>query len=257
MLTTRIIPCLDIKDGRIVKGVKFQGLRDAGDPLERAALYEQQGADELVMLDISATTEGRAAALHTIQAIRSALSIPLTVGGGVRSIADAESLLAAGADKVAVNTAAVRRPEILREFAERVGTQCVVLAIDAAERLGPPVAGMSRWEVVTHSGSERTEIDAIAWASEGERLGAGEILLTSFDRDGVGTGYDLALIGGVAGRVSIPIIASGGGSTAEHMRAAISAGANAVLAASIFHDGVTTVQTVKGALGGLGVEVRT
>ncbi|MFI4915031.1 MAG: imidazole glycerol phosphate synthase subunit HisF [Phycisphaerales bacterium JB060] len=250
MLTKRVIPCLDIRDGRIVKGTSFANLRDAGDPVERAAAYEAQGADELVVLDVSATPDGREAALHTAEAIRRAISIPLTVGGGVRTVVHARALLEAGADKVGVNSAAVDRPELLTEIAERMGAQCVVLAIDAAR------AGDS-WEVVTRSGTQRTGIDAVAWARDGVAAGAGEILLTSFDQDGRGNGYDLELVRAVAGAVDVSIIASGGASTAAHMAQGFKAGADAVLAASIFHDGVTSVGELKGELAAAGVPVRT
>ncbi len=250
VLASRVIPCLDVRDGRIVKGVKFQGLRDAGDPAARAAEYERQGADELVILDVSATPEGRKTAAETVRAVRRVLSIPLTVGGGVRAEEDAKRLLDAGADKVGVNTAAVARPEILRELAERFGRQCVVLALDAARREG------GGWEVVTHSGKTRTGKDAVVWASEAAELGAGEILLTSWDRDGTGHGYDTELLGAIAGRVRVPVIASGGASGPEHLVDALRAGADAVLAASIFHDGVYQVGEVKRGLAEAGVEVR-
>ncbi len=252
MLTRRIIPCMDIRDGRIVKGVRFADLRDAGDPVERARLYEEQGADEIVILDVSATPEGRSAAVETVAAVRESLSLPLTVGGGVRTLSDAIRLLGAGADKVGVNTAAVKRPEVITEIADRAGSQCVVLAIDAARSVETP--GM--WEVVTRSGSHRTGLDVCEWARKGAQLGAGEILLTSFDQDGVGNGYDLELLGAVAGAVRVPVIASGGASSAKHMHAALRAGADAVLAASIFHDGVTGVRDIKLALREMGQEVR-
>jgi len=252
VLTKRIIPCLDVKDGRVVKGVKFQGLRDAGDPVERAAEYERQGADELVILDVSATPEGRANAAETVAAVRSVLSIPLTVGGGVRKFEDAERLLAAGADKVGINTAAVDRPELLTELSERVGRQCVVLSLDAARH-----TGRDGWGIVTKSGTERQHMEAPDWAAEAERRGAGEILLTSWDRDGTREGYDTKLIAAVSARCGIPIIASGGGNGAHHMTEAFAAGADAVLAASIFHDGDTTVEDIKAKLKAEGVEVRT
>jgi len=251
VLTKRIIPCLDIRDGRVVKGVRFAALRDAGDPVEQAALYDAQGADELVVLDVSATPEGRSTAVDTIEAIRAVLSIPLTVGGGVRELSHAERLLAAGADKVALNTAAVERPEIIRELADRTGTQCVVLALDAARR-----EGAQGWEVVTRSGTERTGIDAVEWAAHAADLGAGEVLLTSWDRDGTGEGYDTELIAAIASRTPIPLIASGGADGPDHMLDALGAGADAVLAASIFHDGVLSVGEVKQALQTNGVEVR-
>lgn len=250
MLTRRVIPCLDVKDGRIVKGVRFQDLRDAGDPAERAAIYEAQGADEIVILDVSATTEGREAALETVARVREAIAIPLTVGGGVRSLSHALRLLEAGADKVGVNTAAVERAGLIAEISQRVGVQCVVLAIDAARREG------GGYEVVTRSGTHRTGLDAVEWAVRGADIGAGEILLTSYDEDGRGEGYDLDLVRAVAGAVRVPVIASGGASSAAHMVSAFQAGAEAVLAASIFHDGVTTVADVKAQLALAGVEVR-
>lgn len=252
MLTNRVIPCLDVRDGRVVKGIRFANLRDAGDPVEQAARYQAEGADEIVILDVSATPDGRATAVDMVRAVRGVLSIPITVGGGVRVLDDALSLLGAGADKVGVNTAAVDRPAFVAELAEQVGTQCVVLAIDAAHRSG----GEAGWEVVTMSGSHRTGLDAIDWAVRGEALGAGEILLTSFDRDGTRSGYDLGLIERVRSGVRLPIIASGGAATPEHMVAALDAGADAVLAASIFHDSETTVGDLKARLAGAGVEVR-
>lgn len=251
MLTKRIIPCLDVRDGRVVKGVQFSHLRDAGDPVEQAARYQSQGADEIVILDVSATPKGRATSVETVAAVRAALSIPITVGGGVRAIADAERLLGAGADKVAVNTAAVERPEIIRELSDRTGSQCVVLALDAARRRDG-----SGWEVVTRSGVNRTGIDAIQWAHEAQRLGAGELLLTSWDRDGTGDGYDLELIGSMYSSVDLPIIASGGAADDEDMFNALGAGADAVLAASIFHDAISTVSEIKSSLSARNVEVR-
>ena len=251
MLTKRIIPCLDVRDGRVVKGVRFSGLRDAGDPVEQAARYEAEGADELVVLDVSATPDARTTALHTVAAIRDALSIPLTVGGGVRSVSDAENLLAAGADKVGVNTAAVERPEILDELAARVGAQCVVIAIDAARR-----SDEQSWEVVVRSGTVRTGMDALDWARDAAARGAGEILLTSWDRDGTGDGYDTELLSAMSRRVELPLIASGGAAGVEHMADAFGAGADAVLAASIFHDRVMSVSEVKVGLSSAGVEVR-
>jgi imidazoleglycerol phosphate synthase cyclase subunit len=251
MLTVRIIPCLDVKDGRVVKGVRFSGLRDAGDPVEQAARYEAQGADELVFLDVSATPEGRKTQADVVKRVRKVLSIPLTVGGGVQSVADAGVLLEAGADKVAVNTAAVKRKEILTEIATRFGRQCAILALDAAVR-----DGGSGWEVVIHSGKDRTGRDAITWAKEAEAAGAGEILLTSWDRDGTRMGYDLKLLRAVCEAVRVPVIASGGADTAEHLYEALEAGASAVLAASIFHDSVTTVGVLKEALRNKGVNIR-
>jgi imidazoleglycerol phosphate synthase cyclase subunit len=249
MLLPRIIPCLDVDGGRVVKGVRFQGLRDAGDPVELARAYADQGADELVVLDVSATPEGRGHALEVVRGVRSVLPLPLTVGGGVRQVADAVALLEAGADKVAVNTAAVRQPELLDELADRFGCQCTVLALDAARRNGG-------WEVVVRSGRDRTGTDAVAWAAEAAQRGAGEILLTSWDRDGTGDGYDTELLAAIRSAVAVPVIASGGAAGPEHMVAALAAGADAVLAATIFHDGHTTVASLKDRLAELGVEVR-
>jgi imidazoleglycerol phosphate synthase cyclase subunit len=249
MLAARVIPCLDIKDGRVVKGVRFQQLRDAGDPVENAAAYEQQGADEIVLLDVSATPEGRGHAVDTVRAVRSVLSIPLTVGGGVRNESDAGRLLDAGADKVGVNTAAVERPDLIAEIARRFGTQCTVLAVDAA-------ANASGWEVVVRSGVERTGLDVVEWCRKATVLGAGEILLTSWDRDGTRDGYDLDLIAAVAGTVSVPMIASGGAANSEHLVEALRAGASAALVASILHDGDATVSDLKAGLSRAGITVR-
>ena len=253
MLTTRIIPCLDVDAGRVVKGVKFQNLRDAGDPAELGARYEAEGADEIVILDVSATSDGRETAVNTVERVRAAIRIPLTVGGGVRTIDDARRLLEAGADRVSVNSAAVAEPALVARMAERFGVQCVVVAIDAARSTGRDAG---RWEVVVKGGRERTGIDAIVWAAQAATLGAGEILLTSFDRDGTGDGYDTDLIAAVSTASKIPVIASGGASGPEHMALAVGAGADAVLAASIFHDGVYAVGRVKRELKGLGLEVR-
>jgi imidazoleglycerol phosphate synthase cyclase subunit len=250
MLTVRIIPCLDVRDGRVVKGVRFAGLRDAGAPPELAAAYEAQGADELVMLDVSATPEGRATQADTVRLVRSEISIPLTVGGGVRTADDARALLEAGADKIGVNTAAVRTPDLLDELASRFGCQCTVLALDAAR------VSDGRWEVVVLSGRERTGIDAVAWAGDAANRGAGEILLTSWDRDGTRMGYDEALIAAVRDAVTVPIIASGGAAEPAHLVDAVRAGADAVLAASIFHYGEISIDTLKDALAREGIEVR-
>jgi len=249
MLMRRVIPCLDVNAGRVVKGIQFQSLRDAGDPVELAGIYADQGADEIVLLDVSATPEGRGHAVETVQAVRRKLPIPLTVGGGVRQLADAQALLEAGADKVAVNTAAVRRPELLGELAEAFGSQCTVLALDAAR------AG-DGWKTVIRSGRDRLELDAVEWAQTAVEAGAGEILLTSWDRDGTGAGYDIELLNAVSEAVGVPVIASGGADGAEHMAQALLAGADAVLAASILHDGHTTVSAIKRRLAALGVEVR-
>lgn len=252
MLTRRVIPCLDVRDGRVVKGVRFQGLRDAGDPVELAVRYEDEGADELTLLDVSATRQGRGTAVDTVARVRRRLGIPLTVGGGVRTIDDAARLLDAGADKIGINTAATTRPALIREAADRFGTQCVVIAIDAARRGDAPGA----WSVVVRCGEQRTQLDAVAWASEAAEQGAGEILLTSWDRDGTGSGYDLELIRAVAHAVTIPVIASGGAAGPGDLLAALRAGADAVLAASIFHDGQFSVGDVKSYLLRNGVEVR-
>jgi len=251
MLTCRVIPCLDVDSGRVVKGVRFQGLRDAGDPVELALAYERQGADELVMLDVSATPQGRGNALQTVAAVRAGLGIPLTVGGGVRKVEDAGALLEAGADKVGANTAAVERPELLTDIATHFGSQCAVVAIDAARRTSG-----EGWEVVVRSGKERTGIDAVAWAREAAGRGAGEILLTSWDRDGTRSGYDTALLAAVSAAVPVPVIASGGAARPEHLVEALRAGADAVLAASIFHDGECTVTDIKRAMRAAGFPVR-
>jgi imidazole glycerol-phosphate synthase subunit HisF len=250
MLTKRIVPCLDVDAGRVVKGVRFQGLRDAGDPVERAVAYEAQGADEIVILDVSATPEGRGNATETVARVRAELSIPLTVGGGVRSEEDAERLLKAGADKVAVNTAAAVDPSLLDRLAARFGRQCTILALDAAE------TEPGHWELVIKSGRERTGRDAVAWAREAAERGAGEIVLTSWDRDGTRQGYDTALIASICDAVRVPVIASGGAANADHLVAAAEAGASALLVASILHDGDTTVADLKAALHAAGQEVR-
>jgi len=248
-LAARVIPCLDIKDGRVVKGVRFQDLRDAGDPVEAAALYESQGGDEIVLLDVSATPEGRGHAVETVRRVREVLSTPMTVGGGVRTPEDARNLLEAGADKVGVNTAAVRRPELIEDIAGRFGAQCTVLAVDAA-------SNVNGWEVVVESGKQRTGLDVIDWCRKAAALGAGEILLTSWDRDGTRDGYDLDLVGAVSEAVNIPVIASGGADNASHLIAALESGASAVLVASILHDGDTTVAELKTSLAASGVTVR-
>jgi cyclase len=248
-LRPRIVPCLDVDAGRVVKGVRFQGLRDAGDPVELARAYARQGADELVLLDVSATPGGRATAAHTVAAVRAALPVPLTVGGGVRSAEDAARLLSAGADKVAVNSAAVARPELLRELSDRFGRQCIVLSIDATA-LG------DGWQVVTRSGTRKEALDVLDWARQGVALGAGEVLLTSFDRDGTRSGYDLRLLRAVSDAVDVPVVASGGANGPEHFADGLNAGADAVLAASIFHDGDWTVGRLKADLQARGVPVR-
>lgn len=251
MLTRRIIPCLDCNAGRVVKGIKFQGLRDAGDPATLAHAYELQGADELVLLDVSATPEGRSTQAETVRRVREVLSIPLSVGGGVRSAENARTLLEAGADKVGVNTAAVENPQVIRDIALNFGSQCAVVALDAARRLDG-----KGWEVVVLSGKKRTGIDAIGWAQRVIEYGAGEILLTSWDRDGTRTGYDLELLRAVTKVVPVPVIASGGAASPRHLVEALEAGADAVLAASIFHDGEYTVGDIKKYLREKGLEVR-
>ncbi|HEU4996344.1 MAG TPA: imidazole glycerol phosphate synthase subunit HisF, partial [Gemmatimonadaceae bacterium] len=253
MLTRRVIPCLDTRGGRVVKGVRFERLRDVGSPTELAARYEEDGADELVILDVSATVDGRNHAVDTIRAVRDVIGIPLTAGGGIASVDDAAALLDVGADKIAVNTAAVRRPELLTELASRFGQQCVTLSIDCAAVGGGGGAG---WEVVVRAGTAPAALDAITWAVDGARLGAGEVLLTSIDRDGTQCGYDVDLIAGVSRRVRVPVVASGGARSPDDMLDALRAGADAVLAASIFHDGVTTVRETKQRLGEAGIEVR-
>lgn len=252
MLSVRVIPCLDVRGGRVVKGVRFRNLADRGDPAERAAAYEAQGADELVVLDVAATPEGRSTRLETVRAVRRQLSVPLTVGGGLARVEHAAALLEAGADKVSVNTAAVQRPELVSELAERFGSQCVVVAIDAAADPASP----SGYRVLVRSGTEAAGRDAAAWAREVVDRGAGELLLTSFDRDGTREGYDLDLLGLVRAVATVPLIASGGADAPAHMAEAVAAGADAVLAASIFHQGDFTVAEVKSALAGLGVPIR-
>ena len=250
MLAKRIIPCLDIQDGRVVKGVNFVNLRDAGDPVEQARLYDAQGADELVFLDISATHEGRQTTLELVSRVAETVFMPLTVGGGVREAVDMRNLLLAGADKVSVNSAAVRRPELLSEGAARFGAQCIVLAIDA-RRNG------SSWEVYVNGGRIPTGLDAIAWAVRGVELGAGEILLTSMDADGTLTGYDIELTRALAEAVSVPVIASGGAGIPSHFAEVLTEGkADAALAASLFHDGKLRIGELKAELLSKGVPVR-
>lgn len=250
MLHPRIIVCLDVKDGRVVKGTRFKGLRDVGDPVELAARYEAEGADEIVFLDVSASREGRGTLLDTVRRTAETLFIPLTVGGGVRSAEDIGPLLRAGADKISVNTAAVRDPGILSLGAERFGSQCIVASIDAAKEEGG-------YRCYTHGGSEPTDLDAVSWAAECRQRGAGEILLTSIDQDGARTGYELSLTRAVAEVVPIPVIASGGAGEARHLRDAFTEGlASAALVAGILHDGLTTVAELKASLSAWGVQVR-
>ena len=250
MLLKRIIPCLDVQDGRVVKGVGFQSLRDAGDPVFQAARYDAEGADEIVVLDVSATVEGRSTMIETIRAVREVISIPLVAGGGVRSIEDAARLLESGADKVSINSAAVRRPELIAELSERFGRQCVVVAIDSTRR------NDGGWEVVVDGGRTSTGIDVIDWALRSVELGAGEMLLTSRDRDGTGLGYDLDLVRGVTESVSVPVIASGGARTASDLESAFEAGATGALLAGVLHDRITSITSLRLELAALGRELR-
>jgi cyclase len=250
VLAKRIIPCLDVKDGRVVKGVRFVDLRDAGDPVEAARAYDAQGADELVFLDITASHEKRGVMLDVVRRTAEGIYMPLTVGGGVRGLDDVRALLRAGADKVSLNTAALATPSVISESAERFGSQCIVVAIDA-RREG------ARWGVYTHGGRHPAGRDAVAWAREAVRLGAGEILLTSMDRDGTKDGYDLELTRAVVEAVTVPVIASGGAGSLEHLREGlVEGGADAALAASIFHFGIHTIAEAKAFLHAQGVEVR-
>jgi cyclase len=252
MLAKRIIPCLDVTGGRVVKGVNFVELRDAGDPVEIAARYNDQGADELTFLDITATSDGRDLILHIIEAVASQVFIPLTVGGGVRTVEDVRRLLNAGADKVSFNSAAVANPDVIRAASQKYGAQCIVVAIDAKRR-----ADASGWDVYTHGGRKNTGLDAVEWAREMTAQGAGEILLTSMDRDGTKSGFDLALTRAVSDAVSVPVIASGGVGALEHLSDGIRiGGADAVLAASIFHYGEFTVGQAKALLARDGIPVR-
>lgn len=251
MLTKRIIPCLDVKDGRVVKGVSFVELRDAGDPVESAKAYEAQGADELVFLDITASHEARKTILHVVEETASEVFMPLTVGGGIRTLDDIKELLHAGTDKVSINTTAVEDPDFVRRASERFGSQCIVVAIDAKRRIG------GGWEVYTHGGRKARGLDAVEWAKKMASFGAGEVLLTSMDRDGRKDGYDLELTRAVSEATSVPVIASGGAGTLEHIREAFTEGAaDAALAASIFHFGVFTIPETKEYLLERGIPVR-
>ncbi len=251
MLAKRIIPCLDVKSGRVVKGVNFVELRDAGDPVEIARRYDEQGADEITFLDITASSDDRDIILHVVEQVAEQVFIPLTVGGGVRVVEDVRRLLNAGADKVSMNTAAVNNPQLVHDASSKVGSQCIVVAIDAKQ------TAPGKWEVFTHGGRNNTGLDAIEWARKVESMGAGEILLTSMDRDGTRSGFDLALTRAVSDAVRIPVIASGGVGTLEHLVEGVSAGrADAVLAASIFHFGQHTVREAKELMRARGIEVR-
>ena len=255
MLTKRIIPCLDVTQGRVVKGTSFTDLRDAGDPVELAAFYYREGADELVFLDIGATPEGRDTMVDIVERVSKQVFIPLTVGGGLRSIEDIRRMLKAAADKLRINTAAVLNPELIKEGARRFGSQCIVIAIDAKRCNG---TGKITWEICTHGGRRPTGIDAITWAKKAARLGAGEVLLTSWDADGHRAGYDLELTRAIGEAVTIPIIASGGAGNLEHLYEALMLGkADAVLAASIFHYRTYSIRQAKAYLGERGIPVRT
>ncbi|WP_346838034.1 imidazole glycerol phosphate synthase subunit HisF [Microbulbifer sp. SAOS-129_SWC] len=250
-LAKRIIPCLDVDAGRVVKGVNFVDIRDAGDPVEIARRYNEAGADEITFLDITATHEGRDTTLHTVERMASQVFIPLTVGGGVRTLQDIRNLLNAGADKTAINSAAVKNPEFVREAAERFGSQCIVVAIDAKQ------VADGKWEIFTHGGRQPTGIDAVAWAKKMTDYGAGEILLTSMDRDGTKNGFDLALTRAVADAVPVPVIASGGVGNLQHLvDGVLGGGADAVLAASIFHFGEYTIGEAKAFMQEAGIEMR-
>ncbi|HYA37095.1 MAG TPA: imidazole glycerol phosphate synthase subunit HisF [Candidatus Methylomirabilis sp.] len=250
-LAKRIIPCLDVDNGRVVKGVRFVEIRDAGDPVEIARRYDEQGADEIIFLDITASSDNRETMVHVVESMASEVFIPLTVGGGIRKVEDVRRMLNAGADKVGINTAAVARPEFVKEASDHFGSQCIVVAIDA-KRVGP-----DKWEVFTHGGRTATGLDAVAWAKKMTEYGAGEILLTSMDRDGTRDGFDLPLTRTVCDAVSIPVIASGGVGNLDHLVDGILAGhADAVLAASIFHFGEYTVDQAKQRLAAAGIEVR-
>jgi cyclase len=254
-LAKRIIPCLDVENGRVVKGVNFVDIRDAGDPVEIAMRYNEQGADEVCFLDITASHEGRDTTVHTVEQIAEHVFIPLTVGGGIRSVDDIRIMLNAGADKVSINTAAIHNPELVRESAQRFGSQCIVVAIDA--KRVDDVDGQPRWEIFTHGGRKHTGIDAVAWAVRMAELGAGEILLTSMDRDGTKNGFELGVTRAITDAVEIPVIASGGVGTLDHLVEGVTlGGADAVLAASIFHFGEYTVPQAKAYMAERGIEVR-
>lgn len=258
MLAKRIIPCLDVTGGRVVKGVNFVALRDAGDPVEIAARYNDQGADELTFLDITATSDGRDVILHIIEAVASKVFIPLTVGGGVRVVDDVRRLLNAGADKVSFNSAAVANPQVIRDASDRYGSQCIVVAIDAKRRSGDDlIARGPGWDVYSHGGRQNVGLDAVAWATQMAEYGAGEILLTSMDRDGTKSGFDLALTRAVSDAVSVPVIASGGVGNLDDLADGVQqGGADAVLAASIFHYGEYTVAQAKALMAKRGIPVR-
>jgi cyclase len=255
-LAVRVIPCLDVDAGRVVKGVNFANLRDAGDPVELAAVYDAEGADELTFLDVTASSSGRDTMLDVVRRTAEQVFIPLTVGGGVRAVADVDALLRAGADKVSVNTAAIARPELLAELARQFGSQCIVLSVDARTVPAGGVPTRSGWEVTTHGGRQGTAIDAVEWARRGAELGVGEILLNSMDADGTKAGFDLPMLRAVRAVVTVPVIASGGAGAVGDFAPAVRAGADAVLAASVFHFGELTIGEVKAAMAAAGVTVR-
>jgi len=250
MLKLRIIPCLDVKDGRVVKGVNFVSLRDAGDPVEQAAIYDAAGADELTFLDITASSDNRDTILDVVSRTAEKIFLPLTVGGGIRSTADIRRLLLAGADKCSINSAAITRPELVSEAAQKFGSQCVVVAIDARQ------SAPGKWQVFSHGGRQNTGLDVLDWARRVESLGAGELLITSMDRDGTGTGFDLELLKTICAAVRLPIVASGGVGTLEHFIEGARAGATGLLAASVFHFGIFTIAEVKQALNHAHLPVR-
>ena len=255
-LATRVIPCLDVDDGRVVKGVNFANLRDAGDPVELAERYDREGADELTFLDVTASSSGRSTMIDVVKRTADQVFIPLTVGGGIRTVDDVDTMLRAGDDKVSVNTAAIARPEVLAEMSRRFGSQCIVLSVDARtvpEGAEPTPSG---WEVTTHGGRKGTGIDAVEWAVRGQDLGVGEILLNSMDADGTKQGFDLRMLTAVRAAVSVPVIASGGAGRIDDFAPAVQAGADAVLAASVFHFGELTVAQVKTAMRDAGITVR-
>ncbi|WP_238421644.1 imidazole glycerol phosphate synthase subunit HisF [Gordonia sp. 'Campus'] len=255
-LATRVIPCLDVDDGRVVKGVNFANLRDAGDPVELAERYDREGADELTFLDVTASSSGRSTMIDVVKRTADQVFIPLTVGGGIRTVDDVDTMLRAGADKVSVNTAAIARPEVLAEMSRRFGSQCIVLSVDARTVPDGSEPTPSGWEVTTHGGRKGTGIDAVEWARRGQDLGVGEILLNSMDADGTKQGFDLRMLRAVRAAVSVPVIASGGAGRVEDFAPAVQAGADAVLAASVFHFGELTVAQVKSAMHDAGITVR-
>ncbi len=255
-LAVRVIPCLDVDNGRVVKGVNFANLRDAGDPVELAARYDAEGADELTFLDVTASSSGRATMIEVVGRTAEQIFIPLTVGGGIRTVADVDTMLRAGADKVSVNTAAIARPEVLEEMSRRFGSQCIVLSVDARTVPDGEQPTPSGWEVTTHGGRRGTGIDAVEWARRGQELGVGEILLNSMDADGTKQGFDLRMLTAVRAAVEVPVIASGGAGAVEHFAPAVAAGADAVLAASVFHFGQLTIGEVKESMAAAGITVR-